>query len=320
VGKMKTGIFAVMVGVLFAAPASAQWTISLPPPTQTAAYFANNNLGREISEKTVQQEMARARSSSAVRSYAGSAPTVSPNVLNFTTSPQRRTANLKRIVADYVETNPGREADLTALFMGTPDIVEQIGAQLSPYGFSKGNLADAYAVYWINAWEAANGIVGSESSRAQFIAVKRQATAGLLAVPSMATASDADKQHFADVLLVQATMVQASAEQVQSDPAAARTQQEVVRKGAKMLGVELDIYTLTESGFVLKRKGSSLGDDLAPTPGGEGATAVAAAVDAPPPAPTTTEASTPPYVLMAAAGGAGLAGVFLLGKVMGKKS
>jgi hypothetical protein len=306
---------------LLATPASAQWTISLPPPIQTATYFANNNIGREVAETNVQSEMARARRNSVTQSYSSAAPGVSAAVLNFKTSPQRRTANLKRFVADYVQTNPGREADLTALFMGSPDIIEQITARLSPYGFSKGNLADAYAIYWVNAWEAANGAIGAESTRAQFMAVKRQAAAGLLAVPSMAKASDADKQNFAEVLLVQAVMVQASAEQVQSNPTAARAQQAIVRKGAKMLGVELDIYKLTENGFVLKQ-GSSLEDDLAPAPGGEGATEVAAASApaASPAAPTTADANTPPYVLMAAAGGAGLAGVFLLGKVMGKKS
>jgi hypothetical protein len=251
---MNTGIacLTIAMSILITTPASAQWTISLPPPTQTATYFANNNIGREVSERTVQAEMERARRKGAARSPNSARPAVSPSVLNFTTSRQRRTTNLKRFVADYAQTNPGREADITALFMGSPDIIEQIAAQLSPFGFSRGNIADAYAVYWINAWEAANGVIGSETSRTQLMAVKRQATAGLLALPSITKASDADKQDFAEVLLVQAMMVQASAEQAQSNPAAARAQQAVVRKGAKMLGVELDMYTLTENGFVLR--------------------------------------------------------------------
>jgi hypothetical protein len=39
-------------GILLPVPGAAQWTLSLPPPTQTAAYFGAEVTGREIAEES----------------------------------------------------------------------------------------------------------------------------------------------------------------------------------------------------------------------------------------------------------------------------
>jgi hypothetical protein len=237
--------------------------------------------------------------------------------LSFRASATVRQRNLAHFVAETGNVDHDSAVKMEQLFAST-DVIGQIGAAIGPYGLRTDNVADAYAVYWISAWEAAHGIVGSSETRTRAQAVKAQAARAILGSSEMTSATDAQKQEFAEAMLVQATLISAQMDVAAGDPAQLRAVARAVRQGAKASGLDLDAMVLTENGFVPVR-GSSLGDDLAPTPGGAGATAVAAA-DAPPPAPTTTEASTPPYVLMAAAGGAGLAGVFMLGKVMGKKS
>jgi hypothetical protein len=244
-------------------------------------------------------------------------PGTKPVSLSFRYSAARRQENVRSFVQKTRGFDAEGAAKMAQLFAST-DVIGQIAAGISPYGLRTDNVADAYTVYWINAWEAARGIAGGAESRSRAQAVKAQVASALLTTQEMANATDAQKQEFAEALLVQAAMINAQMDVAAGDPAQLKAVGRAVRQGAKAMGLDLDTMTLTENGFVPIR-GSSLKEGLAPAPGGEEATAVAAADAAPPPAPATNEAA-PPYVLMAAAGGAGLAGVFLLGKVMGKKS
>lgn len=233
--------------------------------------------------------------------------------LSFTVSPSRRKANLAKFVAKTRPVNPDGAVKMEQLF-ASADVFASIGQGIAPMGLRVDNVADAYAVYWITAWEAANGITGSRTSRVQAQSVKTQVSSALLATPEFASAGAAQKQELAEALLVQSAMITASMDQMASDPAQRRAIAAAVRKGANAMGLDLDAMTLTENGFVPASKRSSVDDrDVPGAPGnGDGEQALAANDNA-------ARDSAPNYALIAAAGGAGLGGMFLLGKAMGRK-
>ncbi len=121
-------------------------------------------------------------------------------------------------------------------------------------------------------------------------------------------ASETNKQEFSEVLLVQAMLTAASADTYSNNPNMLRQLGQTVRLTAKSMGLDLDSMTLTDDGFVPARKTGA----AEPAPGMP-ETALAANASA-----ASAEAS-PPYLLIAAAGGAGLGGVFLLGRMFGRR-
>ncbi len=134
------------------------------------------------------------------------------------------------------------------LFAAT-DIIGIIGEAMAKVGLDKNNAADAFAVYWVNAWQAANGRTDLLSAET-FKAVAAQAARGLLQSAELAGANDAQKQEMAEALMLQAALIESSMEVAGSD----RIQQQAVAKavltGAAASGLNLDIMTLTEDGFV----------------------------------------------------------------------
>ncbi len=219
--------------------------------------------------------------------------------------------NLATFVKKARATDPAGAAQMEQLF-GSTDVIGQIGTIMGRFGLSPDNAADAFTLYWISAWQASHGDT-STPTRGMVAAVSAQAARGLSQSPDFAGASDAQKQEMAEALMVQAAMIDSAVEQAASDPAQMKAIGKAVKQGAAASGLKLDEMTLTEQGFKpAKRKGSSLEDDLAPTPGEAKATEVAAATT-----PATTAPST--FALIAAAGGAGLGGAFLIGKMMGRK-
>ena len=155
---------------------------------------------------------------------------------------------------------------------------------------------DAYALYWVSAWQAAQGDT-STPDRATMQAVRQQAAEALGATPDFANASNANKQQLAEACLVQAMLVGAMQDKYGDDADMKAKVGDAVRKGAKGMGLDLDAVTLTKNGFVsTKRLGAN---DVNPTAK---------------PTRQTDAKDAPPYVLMAAAGGAGLGAVYLLGK------
>ena len=144
------------------------------------------------------------------------------------------------------------------------------------------------------------------SSRQTATAVSRQAANAIGATSEFARATSAQKQEFAEALLVQALLIGAAKDQAGGDRAKLRQVSAAVEKGARATGLDLRAMTLTEEGFGPARKTGAA--DPAP---GVKPKALAATEDA---------GSRPGYsFLAAAAGGAGLGAAFLIGKAMGRK-
>lgn len=171
----------------------------------------------------------------------------STTVLRFTPSTQRRSANLAGFVDRVRATDPAGARDLQQL-LGSTDVIGQIGRALAPMGLQTDNLADAYTVYWITAWDIAQG-QDSNPSPTQMQAVKRQAETAMLAVPQLAGASDANKQQAAEAFLVQAAMMQGMFDSA-TDAEQRQQLASAVRQGASASGVDLDAMQLTPDGFV----------------------------------------------------------------------
>ena len=231
-----------------------------------------------------------------------SATAIQSAQLDFTPSMQRRRTNYAGFVERSRRVDPAGADSLAETLRNDP--VAMMQPELAKVGLRIDNVADAYAVYWVEAWQAVHGVTGA-SSRATAQAVREQAAKAIGSTPVFATATPAQKQELAESYLVQALLVGAAKEQASGDRARLRQVSAAVEKGARAAGFDLRAVTLTEEGFVpAKRTGAA-----DPAPGAK-PQALAA----------TGEAGSPPsYGFLAAAGGAGLGAAFLIGKAMGRK-
>jgi hypothetical protein len=234
-------------------------------------------------------------------------PSFSPT---YTQNKSRTRTNLRSFVENTRATDPGTADRMEALF-GSTDVIDTIGAAMRGVGLNPSNAADAFAVYWVSAWQASVGEMKTASPTA-YRAVAAQAARGLSQSPEFAVATDAQKQEMAEALMVQMALIDAHKEDAASNASKLKALSKAVMQGAAASGLELDKMTLTEEGFLegSPKKRSDASDGL---PDDKQALASAGG------SPRGEGLSTTNMALIAAAGGAGLAGVFLFGKAMGKK-
>ncbi|MGI4870928.1 MAG: DUF6683 family protein [Janthinobacterium lividum] len=169
--------------------------------------------------------------------------------LRFQSTVARRRADYASFVAKSRRADPAGATSLAATLRQDP--VAALVPELAKTGLRIDNVADAYAVYWVEAWETTHGTTGT-TSRAQAQAVRAQAAAALLATPSYLSSTEAQRQQLADALLVQALLIGASREQNKDNSAMLRQVAAAVRQGAQASGLDLDGMQLTGQGFVAK--------------------------------------------------------------------
>jgi hypothetical protein len=129
-------------------------------------------------------------------------------------------------------------------------VIGAVGDAMASIGLSRSNAADAFALYWVSAWQAANGRSDTRSPET-YKAAAAQAARGLSQSPEFAAATEAQKQEMAEALMVQAAMIDAAADQAAgADPQQASAFRKAVSQGSAASGLELDKMTLTEEGFV----------------------------------------------------------------------
>jgi hypothetical protein len=210
-----------------------------------------------------------------------------PN-LRYVPSKTRRSTNLAAFLQKTRTVDPQEAADMQKLF-AEGDFIEKIGALVAPQGLHIDNVADAYALWWITAWQAAHGN-NDTPSRAVLGAVRQQAANAVTATGEIARASDAQKQELAEALWVQSALIDGAVEQAKRDPSRLRAVGDAVRKGARGMGLDLDAIDLTSQGFVPVGVGQNDAPATTPKPG-----------------------STAPYGALAlAAGGMGVGGFLML--------
>ncbi|KHL25228.1 hypothetical protein PK98_00170 [Croceibacterium mercuriale] len=168
--------------------------------------------------------------------------------LTFSPSAARRRANLAEFAAKTRGGNPESAALMEQLFASS-DVIGQIGAAVAPYGYSVDNLGDAYAFWWMTAWEGARGS-NRTFSRAEMRAVQAQARNALQATPELARTGDAGKQQLAEAMWIQAAMIDGMVDLAKEQPQLMPQLQRAIRQGASASGLDLDAMRLTENGFV----------------------------------------------------------------------
>lgn len=182
-------------------------------------------------------------------SVAVSSPAAAPaSSASFFYSPslQRRRGNYARFVEQSRRADPAGAEGLAANLALDP--VALMEPELATVGLRIDDVADAYAVYWVEAWQAVHGVSG-DTSRATAQAVRAQAARAIAAMPAFASATAAQKQEFAESYLVQAVLVGAAKEQSKDDPGKLAQVSAAVEKGARAAGLDLRAMTLTEEGF-----------------------------------------------------------------------
>jgi hypothetical protein len=219
------------------------------PSLDTALSIGRDAVNRSIFDQQICSECPSTENSNST-SRTESQPVLSSDQLNFQVSASRREQNLSQFVEKTRATDPQGAAQMAQLFAST-DVIGVIGQELAPYGLRVDNVADAYTVYWINAWLGAHGR-RDEPSEAQVAAVKNQAVMVLSATPGFAAATDDRKQELAEALLIQAALIEGAIDYAASDPTLLEQTKAAIAQGAQNFGLDLYQMNLTPQGFLLK--------------------------------------------------------------------
>jgi hypothetical protein len=166
--------------------------------------------------------------------------------LMYISSQVRTMANLAAYVEAERRTDPAR-ADLLKKIFASADVLETLGTMMKEQGLSMENIADAYAVYWINAFTVANNLP-PETRAAAYIAVSDQIEGGLSSqIGALRNHDDTIKQQIAERLLIQAWIISIPSKSNAAQQATFRKQ---VVQAANSYGLPVDGIDLTEKGFV----------------------------------------------------------------------
>ncbi|KHL24201.1 hypothetical protein PK98_14470 [Croceibacterium mercuriale] len=167
--------------------------------------------------------------------------------LTYAPSIERRRANLAEFVARTRADNPESATQMEELFAST-DVIGQVGSALAPYGYSVADLGDAYAFWWMTAWEGTRGF-NRAFSQSEMQAVQEQAHHALASTSQIAQSTDAQKQQMAEALWIQASMIDGLVDMAEQQPGLMSQLQAAIRQGALASGVNLDAMQLTPRGF-----------------------------------------------------------------------
>ena len=175
-------------------------------------------------------------------------------------SSARTQQNLRTFVANAADSVA--RASLEQMFAAQPSLMDDISNGVRSYGFDPHNVADAYAVWWINIWGASQKR-NIEPDAATVAAVKQQARNAFAATAYSAKTGDGDRQQDAEAFLVQAALLGSLFEQMKNDPAQLEQLAKAARQGAKASGLDLSAMTLTQNGFVPRKAAdaSAVGSD-----------------------------------------------------------
>lgn len=190
---------------------------------------------------------------------APAAPVAGDAAFRFTPSPERRRRNFAAFLARSRAVDPAGAAELEKAL--SLDIIGMVGQHVRPIGLRTDDVADATAIYVIEAWSAANGkVLAPDRARAQ--AVRRQMVRAISAVSGFLPADDAARQEMAEGMIVQAALIGSAFEQAmeRGDATVIAAVREAAVKGAKAtFGMDLRELTMTEAG--LREKQATTGGD-----------------------------------------------------------
>jgi hypothetical protein len=181
-----------------------------------------------------------------------SAPPPSPAALaamQYTPSLDLRKANIAKLVNALKQSNAEAGAAFEQVFTQN-DVIPMIGQEIAKYNLKIDNIADAYTLYFLGSWMTVNGR-SDDPTPAQVTGTRDLIVKKLAGVPDLVKMSDADKQGFAEGLLLQFFMNEAMSQAVASDPAATKKVRGDLKTAFKeTMKIDLDLFNLTADGLV----------------------------------------------------------------------
>ncbi len=207
---------------------------------QIAPDFAMSNLNRELLDRRTKNRNPDAQ----VPALADEA------VLRFEVDPNRRADNLRNFVDRMKQTDPEGAARFGAI-LSSADVMGLITNAMGTVGLDANNVADAYAVWWISAYQASQGVTQTPSLQS-YQAVRRQSANILLSTPSLIKTTQAEKQQLAEAYLIQAALIDSAIEELKSSPGHLSALKTAVAEGAMASGLDFKQMELTTQGFRLR--------------------------------------------------------------------
>jgi hypothetical protein len=217
------------VGLFSVSPAQAQGVFDLGALT--------NSVAKTSETQATSGKTAAPISAAAIASF------------NYTPSMERHAANKKKWLDGLKQLNPEVGAQFET-GLANVDLVEEVGKAIAPLGLRTDNLADAYAIYFISAWMGANGRTDT-NTKEQVAGVQKIAQSALASTPAATKLTDAQKQEMAEGFIIQTAMNELML-QAATDPAAMTKVKAEIKAGAKEMGIDTDMFTLTPTGLARK--------------------------------------------------------------------
>lgn len=187
------------------------------------------------------------------------APAIDEGTLRFRPSLEQRQRNFARFVAKSRAADKAGGDEIERIL--SDDIIGLVGKQVAPLGLRTDDVADAVALYVMEAWEVANQQV-LQPDRARAQAVRRQMVRAIAATPQFAASGDAAKQELAESLIVHAALLSSGYAQAKNDgnQPIMDAVSNAARKGAQdSLGMDLRTVTMTPAGLRPKGAGGKGG-------------------------------------------------------------
>jgi hypothetical protein len=132
------------------------------------------------------------------------------SILSFRPSMQVRRQMINQFVAKARRVDPAGSAQFTQ-YMANNDVIAALQPGLQNYGLRIDNMADAYTLWWINAWQAYAKDF-TNPSRETVQAVRAQAVTSLLTLPLVESAPDQVKQQYTEDLLLISMLIEAASQ------------------------------------------------------------------------------------------------------------
>jgi hypothetical protein len=222
-----------LVGVLlFATPATAQ---DIPPALDMTLMVGWAGQGAALEQ--MKQEMGLSKS----RPRAAKPRPVRPAQFAFRPDPVARQRVHARVIAQVRRSDPA-DATKLATALGSGQFTRDLSRYLAGYNMSANDLADTTALYLAMAWLATRAS-SADPTRAQMQGLRRQVAATLASMPTMARASNAAKQEWAESNLIQASFASVTANEAARNPGYAAKARPIVARGV-MSSYRIDLLRL----------------------------------------------------------------------------
>lgn len=186
------------------------------------------------------------------RPAAGPSPVApsraAPVRTTFAVSLERRRAHVAAFIDRVKRVDPANGAVIEQAF-AKQDMIAAWMRSVADVGLHGNDLADVYATYWIDAWQAAHGDFG-DPPRPAVLAVRAQTARALAGVAAVASVGDAGRQDLAEELILTTMMIESQAQRAKLHPEERPALARWPRASARHQSVMVDGVRLTPQGFV----------------------------------------------------------------------